>query len=57
MICLTPKPSQKISEIIGIPSWPPSIPNLNSLDYAIWSKTNATSYPHIGSLKTAIAEE
>ena len=36
-------------------------PDLNSLDYAIWSilenKTNAISHPNIGFLKTAIEEE
>ena len=35
MSCLTSKPSQKISEIIGISLWPPSTPDLNPLDYAI----------------------
>ena len=41
--------------------WPPSGPDLNPLDYAIWgaleNKTNATSHPNIGALKTAIEEE
>ena len=36
-------------------------PDLKPLDYAIWSvfeyETNTTSYPNIGSLKTAIEEE
>ena len=36
-------------------------PDLNPLDYTIWgvleNKTNATSYPNIGSLKTVIEEE
>ena len=58
MICLTPKQAKK-SEIIGV-SLSPS-PNLNSLDYAIWgfleNKTNASSHPNIGSLKTAIEEK
>ena len=35
--------------------------DLNPLDYAIWgvleNKSIATSYPNIGSLKTAIEEE
>ena len=35
--------------------------SINPLDYAIWdileNKTNATSYPYIGLLKTAIEEE
>ena len=63
MICLTPKPSQKKkkSEIIGVSLWPSSSPDLNPLDYATWgvleNKTNATSYPNIGLLKTTIEEE
>ena len=36
-------------------------PDLNPLNYTIWSifenKTNATSHPNIGSLKTTIEEE
>ena len=52
---------QSFSEIIGIPLWPSSNPDLNPLDYAIWgvleNKTNATSHPNIGSPKTAIEEE
>ena len=36
-------------------------PDLYSFDYAIWgvleNKTNSTSHPNIGSLKTAIEEE
>ena len=36
-------------------------PVFNPLDYSIWdvleNKTNATSHPNIGSLKTAIEEE
>ena len=36
-------------------------PDLNLLDYTIWgvleNKTNATSHPNIGSLKTSIKEE
>ena len=36
-------------------------PDLNHLDYTIWgileNKTNATSHPNIGSLKTTIEEE
>ena len=61
MICLTPKPSQKYLEIIGVSLWHPSSPDLNPLNYAIWgvleNKTRATSYPNIGSPKTAIEEE
>ena len=57
MICLTPKPSKKNSEIIGVSLWLPSRP----LDYTIWgvleNKINATSHPNIGSLKTAIPED
>ena len=36
-------------------------PDFNLLDYSIWSvlenKTNTTSHPNIGSLKTSIEEE
>ena len=52
---------KKFSEIIGVSLWPPSTQDHNSLDYTIWefleNKTNATSHPNIGSLKTAIEEE
>ena len=55
---ITIKPRQNISEIIGVSLWPPSSPDHNPLDYAIWdileNKTNTTSHPNIGSLKTAI---
>ena len=41
--------------------WPPSSPDLNSLDYSIWgileNKTNTTSHPNISLLKTATEEE
>ena len=54
MIFLTPKQSQKKkkkSEIIVVSLWPPSSPDYNSLDYAIWgvieNKTNATSHRNI----------
>ena len=61
MICLTLKPSQNISEIIGVSLWLPSSPDLNLLDYTIWgvleNKTKATSHPNIGSFKTVIEEE
>ena len=61
MICLILKPSQKIPKISGVSLWPPSSPDHNPLDCAIWGileyKTNATSHPNIGSLKTAIEEE
>ena len=61
MICLTLKPTQKMSEIIGVSLWFPSSPDLNPLDKGIWNvlenKTNATSHPNIGSLKTAIEKE
>ena len=60
MIRLTPKPSEKKIEI-GVSLWPPSSPDLNPLDYAIWgvleNKTNATSNPNIGSLEAAIEEK
>ena len=61
MICLTPKPSQKISEIIGVSLWTLTSPDFNSLDYALQgvleNNKNTTSYLNIGSLKTAIEEE
>ena len=61
MICLTPKPNKRISEIIAVSLWPPSSPDLNLLDYARWGvlekETNATSHPNFSSLKTAIKEE
>ena len=51
---------RKISEIIEVSSWPPSGPDLNSLDYAVWgileNKINATFLPNIGLLKTAVEE-
>ena len=60
MICLTSKPSQKISGIIGVSLWPPTSPDLNPFDYVKWvvleNKTNATSHPNIGSLKNAIED-
>ena len=41
--------------------WPPSSPDLNPFDYAIWgileNKTNATSHPNIDLLNNAIEEE
>ena len=62
MTCLTPKPAKK-EKIRNnwIFFWLSLSPELNPLDYAIWSilenKTNATSHPNIGSLKTATEEE
>ena len=51
----------KIFEIIGVSLWPPSSPDLNPLDYAIWvvleTKTNVSSHLNIGLLKTAIDKE
>ena len=45
---------------IGVSLWPPSSPDLKPYD-VLWSilenKTNTTSHPNIGSLKTAIEEE
>ena len=32
MVCLTPKSSQKKSEIIGVSLWPPTSPDINPLD-------------------------
>ena len=61
MICLTPKTSQTLSEIIGISLWRPSSLDLNPLDYTMWgileNKTNVPSYQNIGSLETTIAGE
>ena len=61
MICLTPKPSHNISEVIDVSSWLPPSSHIHTLDYAIrgvWeNKTNITSHPNIASLKTAIEEE
>ena len=52
---------KKISKIIGVSLWPPSSTDHNPLDYAIWgileNKTNVSSHPNIGLLKTAIEEE
>ena len=52
---------KKISKIIVVSLWPPLSPYLISLDYAIRTvlenKTNATSYPNIGWLKTTIEEQ
>ena len=53
--------AQKIFSIIGFSLWPPWSPDFNPLDYAIRcvleNKTNATSHPNIGLLKTAIEKE
>ena len=52
---------KKISKIIGVSLWLPSSPDLNPLDCAIWcileNKTNVTSHPNIGLLKTAIEKK
>ena len=59
MIYFTPTPA-KNSEIIGVSLWPPSSPDLNPLEYAIWGvleNKNANSHSNIGSLKIAIQEE
>ena len=54
-IYLMLQPSQKIFERIGVYLWPPSNPELNPLDYAIWgvleNKINATSYPNIPAIE------
>ena len=53
------KPKQ-ISEIIGVSLWPLSSPDLNPLDYAVWSvleKNTRHCQPNIGSIRTAIEEE
>ena len=53
-----PNKKKKKSEIIRVSLWPPSSPDLNPLDYIVLeNKTIATSYPDIGSLKSAIEEE
>ena len=56
MTCLTPKPSPK-DFLCGLHQ----VQTLTPFDYAIWgvleNKTNATSHPNIGSLKTAFEEE
>ena len=56
MICQNVVTKPKFSEIIGVSLWPPSSPDHNPLDYAIWgvleNKKNATPPPNIGSLKT-----
>ena len=61
MICSTPKPSQKTSEVTGVSFRPPLSPDLSPLDYAIWgvqeNRTNSTSHTNVGSLKSAISEE
>ena len=48
--------TKKIYKIIGVSFGHPSSSNLNTLDYATWgvleNKTNATSHPNSGSLKT-----
>ena len=53
--------AKKISGIIGISLWPPSRPDHNPLDYTIWgvleNKTNISSHPYIGLLKTTIEEK
>ena len=63
MICFKSKPSQKkkTSEIDEVSLRPPSSTNLNTIGYVIWgvleNKTNATSHPNIGFLKTVIEYE
>ena len=53
--------SQKIFDVIGVSLWPTSSPGNNPIDYARWdiseNKTNATSHPNIGLLKTATVAE
>ncbi len=55
------KPKKKNSEITGISLWLPSSPDINPLDYSIWSvlenKTNATSHQNISTLKTTIEKQ
>ena len=51
---------KNISEIKVVSLGPPSIPDLNFVDYAIWgvleNKTDSTYHPNIGSFKTALEE-
>ena len=60
MICLTPKPSPKIFQIIEFSLWPLSGLDINPFDYTMWevleNKANGSFHPNIGSLKTAIEE-
>ena len=50
---------KKLPEIVSL--WPPSSPDCNPFDYAILgvleNKTNGTSHPNIGLIKTAIEKE
>ena len=54
-------PLDYVRQIYLLTLWPPSSPELNTLDYAIGgileNITNVTSHPNIGSLKTDIEEE
>ena len=58
MICITPKPSNKNSEIIGVSLLLPLSQDLNPLAYALRgfleNKTNVTSHPNIGFFNTSI---
>ena len=51
----------KNSEIMRVSLWPWSSTDFNLLDWTTWdaleNKTNATSDPNIGSIKTTIKEE
>ena len=52
------KPKKEFSELIVVSLWSPSSPYLNNFDkprgVVLENKTNATSHPNIGSLKTAM---
>ena len=52
---------ENISKTIRVSLWPPSIPDLNPIDYAtrgiLENKTNETSCPNIGLLHTDFEEE
>ena len=54
-------PPTKNSDIIGVSLWPPSSPEHNTLDYAMWgvleNKTNTTSHPNIVLLEPVIEAE
>ena len=58
---LNAETKQKKSRIIGVSSWTESNPDFKLHDYTmrgvLKNKTNATSHPNIGSLKTAIEQE
>ena len=52
---------EKIPDFLSKDEWPPSSPNLNPMDYSIWSIliTNACARPHtnVESLKKSLSSE